>query len=156
MKTKFARTLLVLGAVLVATLAPLPAHAALCSNASVAGKWAYTYTGTLFTSSGSLPVASVGHFTQDHAGNITGNQTRSVAGQSGVEDISGTFTVSSDCTASGPVEVLVNGQVLRTAQLDVVYDSDGKHLRAIFQSLTASDGTNIPVVITIDGNMLKD
>jgi hypothetical protein len=156
MKTNIARTLLVLGVVLMATLAPLQAHAAYCSYASLAGQWAYTYAGTLFTSSGPLPVASVGHFTQDHAGKISGSQTRSVAGQSGVEGISGTLTVNSDCTASGPVDVIVNGQLQRTAVLALVYDSDGKHLRAIFQSLTASDGTNIPVVITIDGNMLKD
>src|ERR1700745_653247 len=104
-------------------LAPSQASAAQCSTASTAGNWAYTYTGTIFTLSGPLPAASVGRFHQDSEGNISGSQNRSVAGQSGLEDISGTVSVNSDCTASGTVEVRVNGQLLRTAGLALVYDS---------------------------------
>src|SRR5512135_1882398 len=115
MKTNFVRTLLVLGAVLAAALATSQANAAQCSTASTAGSWAYTYTGTIFTPAGPLPAASVGHFHQDAGGNIAGSQTRSVAGQSGVEDISGTISVNSDCTASLTINVLVNGQLQRTA-----------------------------------------
>lgn len=152
MKTIFLRTLLVLGVVLVATLVPFQANAAQCSTASTAGNWAYTYTGTIYTPAGPLPAASVGRFHQDSGGNVSGSQRRSVAGQSGVEDISGTVSVNNDCTASGTIEVLVNGQLLRTAGLALVYDSSGNHMRAIFQSLTLPDGTNVPVVITIDGN----
>lgn len=154
MKTKVVRTLLVLGAVLVAALATSRANAAQCSTASTAGSWAYTYTGTIFTQNGPLPAASVGHFHQDAGGNIAGSQSRSVAGQSGAEDISGTISVNSDCTASSTINVLVNGQLLRTAELALVYDSSGNHMRAIFQSLTLPDGTNVPVVLTIDANRL--
>jgi len=50
--------------------------------------------------------------------------------------------------------VLVNGQLQRTAVLALVYDSNGNHVRMIFQSVTLPDGTNVPVVITIDGNRL--
>jgi hypothetical protein len=152
MKTNLVRSLLVLGAVLVAILAPLQAHAAFCSNASTAGSWAYTYTGTIFTPNGPLPAASVGRFRQDTGGNITGSQSRSVAGQSGAEDISGTISVNSDCTASATINVLVNGQLQRTAGLALVFDSSGNHARAIFQSLILPDGTNVPVVLTIDAN----
>lgn len=152
MKTSILRTLLVLGVVLAATLVPFQANAAQCSTASTAGNWAYTYTGTIFTPNGPLPAASVGHFHQDAGGNITGSQARSVAGQSGPEDISGTISVNSDCTASLTINVLVNGQLQRTAVLAAVFDSSGNHVRVIFQSLTLPDGTNVPVVITIDGN----
>ncbi len=69
-----------------------------------------------------------------------------------MEDISGTVSVNNDCTASATIEVLVNGQLQRTAALALVYDSSGNHMRGIFQSLKLPDGTNIPVVITIDGN----
>jgi hypothetical protein len=131
-------------------LAPLQAEASHCSTAAAAGKWAYTYTGTIFTQNGPLAAASVGHFSADAAGNITGSQTRSVAGNSGVEDISGTASVNKDCTATATVDVLVNGQVQRTAVLAVVYDNNMNHARAIFQSLTLPDGTNVPVVITAD------
>jgi hypothetical protein len=152
MKTSILRTLLVLGVVLAATLVPFQANAAQCSTASTAGNWAYTYTGTIFTPAGPLPAASVGHFHQDAGGNIAGSQTRSVAGQSGVEDISGTISVNGDCTASLTINVLVNGQLQRTAGLAAVFDLSGNHVRVIFQSLTLPDGTNVPVVITIDGN----
>jgi hypothetical protein len=152
MKITFMRTLLLLGAVLTAVMAPSQANAAQCSTASTAGNWAYTYTGTIFTPAGPLPAASVGRFHQDAGGNIAGSQTRSVAGQSGVEDISGTISVNSDCTASLTINVLVNGQLQRTAGLAAVFDLSGNHVRVIFQSLTLPDGTNVPVVITIDGN----
>lgn len=131
-------------------LAPLQAEASHCSTAAAAGKWAYTYTGTIFTPSGPLLAASVGHFIADSAGNISGSQARSVAGNSGVEDISGTVSVNKDCTATASIEVLVNGQVQRTSVLAAVYDDNMNHARAIFQSLTLPDGTNVPVVITID------
>lgn len=152
MKTNCVRILLALGFVSLLGLAPLRAHAA-CSASSTAGNWAYTYTGTILTPGGALPAASVGHFHQNAAGSISGSQTRSVAGQSGTEDISGTISVNTDCTASATVNVFVNGQLQRTAVLALVYDG-GNHVRGIFQSLTLVDGTNVPVVITLDGNRL--
>jgi hypothetical protein len=135
-------------------LTPLQAEASHCSTAAAAGKWAYTYTGTIFTQNGPLPAASVGHFTADAAGNLTGSQTRSVAGNSGVEDISGTISVNKDCTATATINVLVNGQLQRTAVLAVVYDNNVNHARGIFQSLVLPDGTNVPVVITTDNTRL--
>jgi hypothetical protein len=128
----------------------LQAEASHCSTAAAAGKWAYTYTGTIFTPNGPLLAASVGHFSGDLAGNITGSQARSVSGNSGVEDISGTVSVNNDCTATASVDVLVNGQVQRSTVLAVVYDNNMNHARAIFQSVTLPDGTNLPVVITAD------
>ena len=49
-----------------------------CSAAMTAGVWDYTYTGTIFTPNGPLPAASLGHYSQDSAGNVTGSQVRSV------------------------------------------------------------------------------
>jgi hypothetical protein len=131
-------------------LAPLQAEASQCSAAATAGKWAYTYAGTIFTPNGPLPAASVGHFVLDAAGNLTGSQARSVAGNSGSEDIAGTVSTNKDCTATATINVFVNGQLQRTAVLAVAYDNNMKHARAIFQSLTLPDGTNVPVVITLD------
>ena len=89
------------------TCVSLQAHAQ-CSTAITAGKWAYTYTGTIFTPAGAVPAASVGHFNQDRAGNVSGSQSRSVAGDSGVEDVSGTVAVNKDCTATGTINVFLN------------------------------------------------
>jgi hypothetical protein len=153
MKTQLVHALLVLVAAFVLALTPLQAQAH-CSNASTAGNWAYTYTGTIFTQSGPLLAASVGHYKQDAAGNVTGSQTRSVEGDSGVEDVAGSVTVNKDCTATGTIKVFVNGQLQRTSVLALAYDSNGNHVRMIFESLTLADGTKVPIVITVDGNRL--
>jgi hypothetical protein len=155
MKNKVARTLPMLMAVLVVALAPTQANASSCSLANTAGDWAYSYTGTIFTQDGPLPAAAVGHFHGDAAGNISGSQTRSVAGDTAVEDISGTVLVNSNCTFTATVNVLVDGQVQRTAVLAGAYDNNRKHARDIFQSLTLSDGTNVPVVITMDASRVS-
>jgi len=156
MKDNHTHVLLALVAASILALVPMQANASPCSLANAAGNWAYTYTGTIFTPSGPLPAASVGHYHQDAAGNITGSQTRSVAGSSAVEDISGTISVNNDCTATATVNVLVNGQLQRTAVLQGVYDNNRKHARDIFQSLTLPDGTNVPVVLTADVNKIAD
>ena len=132
----------------------LKLHAAHCSTAASAGKWAYTYSGSIMTPNGPLPVAAVGHFSADAAGNTVGSQTRSVGGASGVEDFSGTFNVSNDCSGTSIINVFVNGQVQRTAVLALVFDKNQSHARGIFQSLVLSDGNNVPVVITLDYNKL--
>ena len=154
MRTPFRHPMLVLIGTSLLSFVPLHAEAGQCSAAGEAGDWAYTYTGTIFTSNGPLPAASVGHFSQDRQGNIAGRQTRSVAGSSGVEDIAGTVSVNKDCTGSATLDVLVNGQLQRTAVVALVYDSDGSHMRAIFESLTLPDSTNVPVVLTIDAHKL--
>ena len=141
----------VLAALTLLILAVAPnLYAAHCSTAASSGEWAYTYIGTIFTSNGPLPVASVGHFSADAAGNLVGSQSRSVAGSSGVEDITGAFNVNKNCTGTATINVLVNGQVQRTAVLALAYDNNQNHAYGIFQSLVLPDGTNVPVVITSD------
>jgi len=133
-----------------ASAMPLQAEYKHCSTAKAAGDWAYTYTGSIMTQSGLLPAAAVGRFHQDAAGNVSGSQTRSVAGNSAAEDISGTVTVNADCTAVGSISVLVNGELQRTAVFAGVYDTNMNHARDIFQSLTLANGTNVSVVLTSD------
>jgi hypothetical protein len=153
------KSTLTLAALAIATLTTLlsvQSWATSCSLANTGGDWAYTYTGTIFTQNGPLPAAAVGHYHQDLAGNISGSQTRSVAGNAAVEEISGTVSVNSDCTATATINVLVNGQLQRTAVLQGVMDNNRKHARDIFQSLTLPDGTNVPVVLTADVNKMSD
>jgi len=153
MKNTLVRLSLVVAAVSTLTLAPLQANAASCSTSSTAGLWAYTYTGTLYDPVlGPLPAASVGHYQQDAAGNIAGSQTRSVGGVSAVEDISGTLTVNHDCTGTANVNVYIDGVLQRSAVIALVYDSNLNHARYIFESVTLPDGTNVPVVLAVDGN----
>ena len=155
MKNSLSRLSLVLAATFTLVLIPLQANAAHCSTSATAGLWAYTYTGTLYDPvNGPLPGASVGHYRQDSAGNVKGSQTRSVAGQSAVEDISGTLSVNPDCTGTAKIDVYIDGVLQRSAVIAVVYDSNLNHARYIFESVTLPDGTNVPVVLTIDGNRL--
>jgi hypothetical protein len=101
-----------------------------------------------------VSAAAVGHYKQDAEGNAAGSQTRSVGGVAAVEDVVGTIAINKDCTGTATVKVFVNGQLQRTAVLALAYDSDGNHIRMIFQSLTLPDNTNVPVVLTFDGNRL--
>ena len=129
---------------------PSQAQSKHCSTAKTAGSWAYTYTGTIFVQGVPVPAAAVGRYHQDTAGNISGKQTRTVAGHAAAEDISGTVTVNRDCTATAILNVLVNGELQRTAVLAGVYDTNMNHARHIFESLKLADGTEILVVLTAD------
>lgn len=156
MKRNIARTTLAVHsfAVLLATLMPA-AHASTCTMASVAGNWGYTYTGVLILPSGPVPVAAVGRYTADLSGNISGTQTRTLAGATAREVIKGSATVNADCTTSGTVGVYdQSGNLLRSATLAGVYVNNGKELKEIFESLTLADGTSLPVVITAEVNKL--
>jgi hypothetical protein len=129
---------------------PSQAQSKHCSTAKTAGSWAYTYTGTIFSQGVPLPAAAVGRYHQDAAGNLSGRQTRTVAGQSAVEEISGNVTVNRECSATATINVLVNGELQRTAVLAGVYDTNLNHARHIFESLRLADGTNVPVVLSAD------
>lgn len=151
MRRRFTNAAQIIITISILTLIPAWAQASYCSQASAAGKWAYTYTGTVYAPD-PLPAAAVGHFSQDSKGNVTGSQTHTLAGATEVEDISGTATVNDDCTGTATISVSLNGQLLRTATLNVAYDSDWNHARMIFTSLILADGTSLPVVATIDAS----
>lgn len=145
------RLAIVTAAVSMLAATSLQAQARQCSQASAAGNWAYTYNGTVFAPD-AAPIAAVGHYHQDAKGNVIGGQTHTLAGQTEVEDITGTATVNSNCTGSATINVYLQGTLLRTTTVDLAFDQDGNHVRMIFTSLTLSDGTVLPVVATLDGN----
>lgn len=140
------------------SLSAAPAsQAGQCSQGSLAGRWGYTYTGAIILPSGAVPVASVGSFKQDAEGALSGSQTRTVAGTSGVEKIKGTISVNADCTGSATISVYddVSGVLLRTAELALIYVDGEREVRLIFKSLVQSDGTNVAVVITANGKRIS-
>lgn len=154
MRHNFARSILAMisFALLLASLAPA-AQAATCTLASVAGNWGYTYTGMLLSPSGPVPVAAVGRYVADLNGDISGTQTRTVAGAEAQELIKGSATVNSDCTGTATIGVYDQSRnLLRTAVLAAVYVNNGRQAKDIFESLVLPDGTNVPVVITAEAN----
>ncbi len=66
-------------------------HAA-CTNATAAGTFGFTTSGTLILPTGLAPIAAVGVITFDLNGNATGSQDRSVGGAFAHETINGTLT----------------------------------------------------------------
>jgi hypothetical protein len=140
-------------AALYMTLAPA-AYADGCSNASLAGGWAFTLTGTAFFPSpnGSVPVlvAAVGTFTADGQGNFNGAEARSVGGGYADETVTGNWTVSSNCRGTFSAKIYESGQLVRISLASMVVDDDSKEFRLVQKSLTLPDGTNVPVVITLE------
>jgi hypothetical protein len=131
-----------LGILLVATPA---AQAANCMFDNVAGSYGYTSAGTI-VSPAVGPFAAVGRVTLSSSGAVDGVQTTSIAGIFFDETISGTYSVSLDCTGTATVDVFHATTKVRTTQLNIVWDDKRNEFRFIF--LTA--GT----VITATGRKI--
>jgi hypothetical protein len=114
-----------------------------CSLGGVAGGYGYTTSGTIPTLGA---VAAVGRISLGEDGNLTGAQTTSFNGAIVQETLSGTYSVSADCTGTATVNVYHSGVLVRTTNLSVVWDNHQRELRAIF--LTA--GT----VLSINGRKI--
>ncbi|HTR66255.1 MAG TPA: hypothetical protein VMH85_10810 [Terriglobales bacterium] len=154
MKPGVVRLAMISIALFLSTGATVQAQTRHCTAALGVGRWAYSYSGTLILPTGPVPAASVGRYFVETSGNFTGTQTRTVGGQTAVETISGTSVINPDCTSRVDVNVYLNGVFQRSAVLALVYDKNQKHFTGIFESLTLPDGTNIPVVITLEGSQM--
>jgi hypothetical protein len=142
-------TLAILLLALVLTGIAPSATASTCTTASVAGNWGYTYSGALLLPTGPVPAAAVGQYTLDASGNISGTQTRTLAGGTAHEVLKGSATLNSDCTVTATIGIYdQSGNLLRTGILTGVYVNNGKELPGMFEALILPDGTSIPVVIT--------
>lgn len=120
-----------------------------CSDASVAGDWAYTETGTVIPATGAVPFAAVASYTLDSKGNLVGTATSSSGGTVSNVTLEGSGTVNSDCTGTLSVGVYASGSLVRTADFDVVYVNNSKAARAIVTSLILANGTSVPAVLTV-------
>ncbi len=140
MKTRITLLALFL-AILVA--APILKADEQCSFRSVAGDWGYTVTGTRLPVG---PAASVGSFSLDRSGNLSGTQTLSLNGTivQG-EVLTGTVIVNSDCSGSAVIAVS-NTPFPRTSNLDLVWVNSSSELRAIF--------TNAGTILAVDGKKI--
>ena len=141
-----------LGLILIAAVPNL--HAAACSNGSIAGKWAFTTSGTLLLPSGPVPVAAVADFTIEPSGHLFGSQTRSLGGQVAEETFTGTLPVNRDCTGEAVVQVYLNGVLARPIALQIVFDDNSRSARGIFTSLLLPDDTSLPTIITLHARKL--
>ena len=130
-------------------------HAA-CTNATAAGSFGFTTTGTLILPSGPVPVGAVGLITFDLNGNAAGSQDRSLGGAFAHETITGTLTVNRDCTISLLANVFdSSGTLVRTSTIDGVLVTNGKQFRGIFETVVLANGVNLGSVLTVDGNRVQ-
>jgi hypothetical protein len=87
-------------------LAPAARALSQCGPGTVAGSYAYNFSGFISLSATQvLPASAAGRITFDGRGQVSGTQTRSVAGSALDETYSGTYTVNPDCTGSFTVNV---------------------------------------------------
>lgn len=127
-----------------------------CSNARVAGDWAFTETGTVIPATGAAPFAAVASYTLDSNGNLIGTATSSLGGTVSNLTLEGSGTVNSDCTGTLAVRVYESGSLVRTAGFNVVYVNNSRAARAIITSLVLANGTSLPAVVTFDAQKVFD
>ena len=152
MESKFTSTRMVTVAlaVLMASFAPA-AYADKCSTETVAGDWVLTLTGTIVP--GGVAVGAIARGTWDESGNITnGTEARNVGGGYADETVTGNWTVSPDCTGTLNANIYESGVLVRVSVVSITFDDDSAEFRGVQKSLTLPDGTNVPVVITLEGH----
>ena len=114
-----------------------------CSPANVAGTWGYIETATIFDSGVGYPYASVGSYTLDAEGNLSGARTASLAGTTLRATIVGTATVNPDCTGTENLSFYdESGNLTGQATKALVYVNKGKEVNKI---ITAPSGLIVAI-----------
>jgi len=122
-----------------------------CSFARAAGKYGTIDSGTVVSIGGTVvnfPRAANALLTLDTAGNIGGPVTASLNGGVTHSTLSGTYTVSRDCTGSASFSELdQSGTLMLTATVDFVWVNNMREIIFIFTSATLANGTPLETVI---------
>lgn len=111
----------------------------------------FTLTGVVLLPNGPVPVAAVLHGRADVNGNVAGIEARSLGGDYADETFTGSWIVNSACVGTATVLFKENEQLVRTSVVTIAFDDNSKHARMLQKSLTLPNGTELPVIITIDG-----
>jgi hypothetical protein len=153
MKRNIAHLIVSVVLLLSAAVTTLAQNNGICSNASAAGTWGYTETGSVILPTGVIPYASVGQFTVDRDGSFVGQRTSSTAGTIQPATIKGTLTVNPDCTGTQTIKFYdpTTGILLSPAEVvkTVVFVDHAREARMIIVS-----GTPAPVVLTTEAKKL--
>jgi hypothetical protein len=128
-----------------------------CTMAGRAGEYGFTWTGTFFPvpPSGAVLASAVGISTFDDAGNTWGTQTVNRGGTVSQRTFNGTYTVNPDCTGTIAVSVYdLSGNLIGNVTWATVSVNNMTETHNIMTSYVLADGTNVPVVITLDAKKL--
>jgi hypothetical protein len=138
-------------------IAPAQGHRT-CSNASLAGTWGYTETGTVIGPTGPIPVAAVGSYTFDRAGNFSGAQSSSTGGKINQDTKQGTYAVNADCTATLLLSVYDESgtTLLRRSIWEIVLLENATEMRGIMTSLVVMlpVETTVPPIVIMSAQRL--
>ncbi len=102
-----------------------------CSNATIAGAYGFTLSGTNYGRD--LPWALVGRLTSNGSGTFTGSGTQSLKGRISKVKFTGQYQVSADCSGSGTLS-FANGP---SAGFDFTVVDNGREIVLI----VADNGT---------------
>jgi hypothetical protein len=129
-----------------------------CSPAKVAGTWGYSETGTMVLPApyGPLPYASVGSYTIDRDGNLSGERTASMGGMILKATITGIATVDPDCTGTVSLSFFdLSGNPSGTAEKYIVYVDKAREARMIITAATSPLFGNLPAVLVTEAKKLS-
>lgn len=132
-------------------------HDCTCSYASVKGPWGYSESGTLYHPvAGAIPYASVGSYTVDRDGNLSGARTASAGGNTQTVTIQGTATVNPDCTGTLTLKLYdASNNLVNTVVKFVVYVDDSTAARSIITDVVMPDGTtHVKAVLVTDAKKM--
>ena len=92
----------------------------------------------------------------DAVGNLlNGKATASLNGNVIDELFTGTYSVNPDCTGKLAITVVDSlGNRLFNGTFDLVFDDNGREMRAMYTSVTVPDGTALKTVINVDAKRL--
>jgi len=150
MKKTIVRTALaVVFAIGLITSMAAPAHAwdRSCSLAGAAGTYGVSDSGTVIDVG---PRAAVALLTLDTKGNVNGTVTASLNGTVTTGTLSGTYTVSPDCTGTTTFSEYASGTLAITATVALVWDDNMQAFRFLFTSAALPDGTQLLTAINGD------
>jgi hypothetical protein len=154
MKWNISTRFLILFAVafLASTTAAAQATTGACSLSRAAGKYGFSDSGTLV---GIGSRAAVGTLTFDAVGNIGGKVTASLGGSVSTTNLSGTYSVSPDCSGTASFsESDQSGNLILTASVQIVWDDNMREARFLFTSVTLANGPSLPIVVNGDARKL--
>lgn len=126
-----------------------------CSLPRIAGEWGYSETGTVYLPTGAIAYASVGSYTIDEEGNLSGMRTASAGGTIVPATIKGTATVKPDCTGTLTLGFYdASGKLIGAAVKFVVYVDNAREARAIVTFVPGPDGTSVPTVLVTNARKM--
>lgn len=127
-----------------------------CEGQKFKGCYGFSHDGMMQMVSGQLigqtiPMASVGVFYLDNQGNLTGQEIVNCGGNSFPANISGTFTVNSDCTGTATIcATPENDQAIESEISFVITGCNFDEIQMVTTKMTFCDSGGVVAAIPLN------